>query len=230
MVIVKERDTPLEVNASSDLATESIKFNIGPGIVDTPTPTVTSTSTPTDTPTASPTPTDTPTVENTPTLTPTPEPTPLPPTSPPPPPVSFADLIYALVGMLLIGGIAFTLGGDRFSLEERVRPALFAVAIGLVGYIGYTIYARTYPESSLVMRGAAGHWVAPLVSLVFAIGAVVAWFLKPGRIFWEKDVERWQVYLRKRLGTYVTDGRWLAWLKAVALRDARRQGQNNRQD
>jgi hypothetical protein len=100
------------------------------------------------------------------------------------------DLAYALLGMLLIGGIAFSLGEERFSLEERVRPALVAIAFGLVGYVVYTMVALAFPHAEyvdfLVEQGAAGHWVAPLVSLLFAIGGMVAWYLKPGRIFWVK--------------------------------------------
>ncbi len=194
IVIIKERDTPLQVTASSKLAAQSATFNIGPGIVDTPTPTATPTHTPTHTPTPTSTATELPTPTHTPTPTveiiPTATPTPPPPLPPPPPPVNIVDLAYSLLGMLLIGGIAFTLGGDRFALEERVRSALVAVAFGLVGYIFYTMVARTFPDSAymsgVVQRGATGHWVAPLVSLVFAIGGVFVWHLKPGRVFWKK--------------------------------------------
>jgi hypothetical protein len=230
ITIVKERDTPLQVSASSDLATESITFNIGPGIVDTPTPTVTSTPVPTDTPTFTPSPTVEEPVESTSTPTPTPTPTPLPPLPPPPPPVSFVDLTYALIGMMVIGGIAFTLGGDRFSLEERIRPALVAVAMGLVGYIGYTILAMMYPEANVVMRGATGHWVAPLVSLVFAIIGVFAWFFKPGRIFWVQEVERLKKSFRQTwLGTQFADWGLLTGLNGTAG-NAGREGQDNGQD
>jgi beta-N-acetylhexosaminidase len=227
ITIIKDRDTPLQVSVSSDLAT-GMTFDIGPGIVDTPTPTAT--STPTETPTPTDTPTDTPTIENTPTLTPTPLPTP--PTSPPPPsPITLADLIYALVGMVLVGAIAFTLGGDRFSLEERVRPALVAIAIGLVGYIGYAILAIVNPQAGIIDRGATGHWVAPLISLVFAILGVVAWFFKPGRIFWVQDVERLKTLLkRSRLATYFTDGELLTRLKRVLNRNAGRESQDDGQN
>ena len=65
------------------------------------------------------------------------------------------------------------------------------MALGLVGYITYTIVAMTFPKTSymasLVERGATGHWVAPLVSLLFAIAGIVAWYLKPGRIFWAPE-------------------------------------------
>jgi len=230
ITIVKERDTPLQVSASSDLATESITFNIGPGIVDTPTPTVTATPSPTDTPTFTPSPTPEEAIESMPTLTPTPTPTPLPPEPPLPPPVSFIDLAYALIGMMVIGGIAFTLGGDRFSLEERIRPALVAVAMGLVGYIGYTIVAMMYPEADLVMRGATGHWVAPLVSLIFAIIGVIAWFFKPGRIFWVPEVERLKKWFRQTwLGAQFADWGLLAGLNSAAG-NAGGKGQNNSQD
>ena len=98
------------------------------------------------------------------------------------------DLIYALLGMLIIGGIAFTLGGDRFSLEERVRPALVAIASGLVGYIIYILIALSFPKAgmvgAIVTQGLVGHWVAPLISLLCAILGTVAWYLKPGRVFW----------------------------------------------
>ncbi|RME73931.1 MAG: hypothetical protein D6784_11010, partial [Chloroflexi bacterium] len=61
ITIVKERDTPLQVRASSGLAVQGVPFNIGPGIVDIPTPTPTPTPLPTPTPTETPVPTDTPT-------------------------------------------------------------------------------------------------------------------------------------------------------------------------
>jgi len=198
ITIIKERDTPLQVRASSNLAAQSVPFDIGPGIIDTPTPTATATSTPTPEP---PTPTPEP-------PTPTPEP-PTPTPEPPPPlptepasglgsskmatsrPVDILDLVYSLLGMGLIGGIAFVLGGDRFSLEERVRPALVAIAAGLVGYIFYIFIAMAFSRfgyvSIIVQQGIAGHWVAPLISLLCAIIGMALWYLKPGRIFWEEE-------------------------------------------
>jgi hypothetical protein len=76
ITIIKERDTPLQVRASSNLAVQSMTFNIGPGIVETPTPTPTLTPTPTFTPAATETPTPTPPFEPTPTLPLEPTPTP----------------------------------------------------------------------------------------------------------------------------------------------------------
>lgn len=184
--IIKERDTPLQVKASSDLAVQSVVFNIGPGIVDTPTPTATFTPFPTETPTITSTPTETP--SPTATSRPTSTPVPLPPSVPPPParPVNVIDLAYSLLGMVVIAGIAFTLGGDRLSLEERVRSALVAIACGLVGYVGYTILAMAMPRTgfvgSIVDEGAVSHWVTPLISLLCAILGTAVWYLKPGRI------------------------------------------------
>lgn len=184
--IIKERDTPLQVKASSDLASESVTFNIGPGIVDTPTPTPTFTPFPTETPTPSPTATMTPV------LTSTPEPTPTPTlalpvkSEPPVRPVDLLDLLYSLAGILVIGGIAFTLGGDRLLLEERVRSALVAIASGLVGYITYTLLtlwpARLAWFDIIFEQGANSHWVTPLISLLFAIIGTMIWYLKPGRV------------------------------------------------
>ncbi len=194
ITIVKERESPLQVTVSSNLAVQSVPFNIGPGIIDTPTPTPTFTPTPTEMPTPTPTLTPTPVVASSPT-----------PDAPAPTvepgfdwdrpgwagPVTFIDLAYALLGMVLIGGIAFSLGEDRFSLEERIRPALVAIAFGLVGYISYTMVVLAFPRSAyldfLVEQGAANHWVAPLVSLLFAISSMIAWYLKPGRVFWVKS-------------------------------------------
>jgi hypothetical protein len=195
ITIIKERDTPLQVRASSNLAVQSITFNIGPGIVDTPTPTPTSTPTPTFTPTPTATPTGTPTpgITVTPTLEATPVPTPPVIEDPPlpPRPVSFIDLAYSLLGTMLIAVIAFTMGGDRFSLEERVRSALVPIAVGLVGYIFFTIATLAFPESvyvqDVVRRNAVGHWIAPLVSLLFAVLGVLIWHLKPGRVFGKKS-------------------------------------------
>lgn len=194
IVIVKERDTPLQVRASSNLAVQSETYNIGPGIVDTPTPTPTWTATPTSTPTPTATPsvtatpvivTATPTIDLVPTTTPVPL-EPLPPAKP----VNLLDLIYSLFGAILIGGIAFTLGGERFPLEERVRSALVAVAVGLVGYIFFTIATMAFPHNGymehILSQSANGHWVAPLVTLLFAIMGVLIWHLKPGRVFWKE--------------------------------------------
>ena len=194
ITIIKERETFLQVRASSDLAVQAVPFNIGPGIIDTPTPTSTPTALPTNTPQPTPPPTRTPRPTQTP--VPTPEPTPTPmiglgPGSSLLRPVDVIDLVYTLLGIMVIGGIAFTLGGDRFSLEERVRPALVAIALGLVGYICYTIAAIAFDDSiymrSLIERNANGHWVAPLISLLFAVMGVIAWFLKPGRVFKIKE-------------------------------------------
>lgn len=194
VTIVKERDTPLQVRASSNLAAQSVTFNVGPGIIDTPTPTPTSTATPTATPTSTATPTLSPTPEDT--FTPTPAATatavPLAQLDPPFPatPVDLLDLVYAMLGSAVIGGIAFMLGEERFPLEERVRSALVPVASGLVGYIFYTLAARAFPDSpyiqTLVQQSATGHWVAPLVSVLFAVVGIIVWHLKPGRVFWRK--------------------------------------------
>ncbi len=194
ITIIKERDTPLQVRASSNLAVESVTFNIGPGIVDTPTPTPTATSTPTHTPTPTGTPTDQATPTPTATFTPEPTPTSAPVVEikplPPPDPVDLFDLIYSLVGVAAIAGIAFTLGGDRFPLEERVRSALVPIATGLVGYIFYTMVVRAFPDSEYVLQltrqGTAGNWAAPLVTLLFAVVGLLIWHLKPGRVFWKK--------------------------------------------
>lgn len=192
--IIKERDTPLQVRASSNLAVDSVTFNIGPGIVDTPTPTPTPTPTSTETPTPTATPTETPTpVIIVATPTPVIEPEPTPPAASLPPgasrPINIIDLTYSLLGMILVGAIAFTLGSDRFSLEERIRPALVAIAVGLVGYILFAIVAMMSPQSgylrTIVEQNATGHWVAPLISLLFAIGGMAIWYLKPGRVFWK---------------------------------------------
>jgi beta-N-acetylhexosaminidase len=184
--IIKDRDTPLQVRASSNLATQSVTFNIGPGIVDTPTPTPTFTPFPTDTPTS----TTTPTITSTPSATPEPSPTPdltsLSTLEPPVRPINYMDLVYSMLATLVIGGIAFTLGSERLLLEERLRSALVAVACGLVGYIGYALLVMTPARPSMfeviVEQGSTGHWVAPLISLLFAIIGTMIWYLKPGRI------------------------------------------------
>ncbi len=187
--IIKERDTPLQVQASSNLA-QSVTFNIGPGIVETPTPTPTFTPFPTETPTITPMPTETPIPTLTPEPSPTPTTQPLASVEPPARPVNVIDLVYSLLGVLVIAGIAFTMGGDRLLLEERVRSALVAIACGLVGYVSYTILALALPRTGfwgpIIEQGAVGHWVTPLVSLLCAIVGTVIWYLKPGRIFGSK--------------------------------------------
>jgi beta-N-acetylhexosaminidase len=183
--IVKERDTPLQVKASSDLASESITFNIGPGIVDTPTPTPTFTPFPTDTPMPTPTASISPTPSATPQPSATPTSIPAQTTGPPIRPVGSLDLAFSLLAALVIGGIAFTLGGERLWLEERVRSALVALAFGLVGYICYAILVMwpTRPAifEVIATQGASGHWAPPLITLLFAIIGTIGWYLKPGR-------------------------------------------------
>lgn len=194
--IIKELDSPLQVWATSNLAVKNVPFNIGPGIIDTPTPTPTFTPGPTSTST----PTVIPTETVIPTSTPEPSPTAtLPPrggSEPPPRPVNLVDLVYSLLGSLVIAGIAFTLGGERLLLEERVRSALVAIACGLIGYIAYTLLALLSSRSgwfgAIVDQGIASHWVTPLVSLLFAIVGTVIWYMKPGRIYrarWSKGQE-----------------------------------------
>ena len=69
-----------------------------------------------------------------------------------------------------------------------------AVAAGLVGYIGYILVAMSVPPTGSVGRiieqGMAGHWVAPLISLLCAILGMVTWYLKPGRVFWAEAGRR----------------------------------------
>lgn len=183
MIIFKERDTPLRVTASSNLAAQSIPFDIGPGILDTPTPTPTFTPTPTGTlaPTETPPPTSTP--KPTPTSTPKPTTTPAPLLGAPVKSVSGVGLVYTIVGALLIGGVGFVLGGERFSLEERVRPALVALAFALVSYSIYAVAGIIGYRATLVELGRENRGVAPLISLICAIVSMGVWFLKPGRIF-----------------------------------------------
>ncbi len=195
VTIVKERDTPLQVRASSNLAVQSVTFNIGPGIVDTPTPTASPTVNPTPTATSTPAPTITPVEADTSTPAPAVTATPAFNAESGGPfagsPVDALDLVYSLLGSLLIAGIAFMLGGERFPLEERVRSALVPVATGLIGYIAYTILARGFPDSAyiqlLAKENVGSHWVAPLVSILFAVVGVIVWHLKPGRVFWRKS-------------------------------------------
>jgi len=183
MKITKERDTPLRVSASSNLATQSIPFDIGPGFLDTPTPTAT--TTPMPSPTSSATATTTPTASPSPTVTASPSPTPIATPLPPTPakPVSGLGLFFTLVGALLVGGIGFTLGGERFSLEERIRPALVAVAFALVSYCLYAMAGFMGYGGEVVRQGSENVLFAPLISLVSAIICMIIWFLKPGRIF-----------------------------------------------
>ncbi|MDM8530836.1 glycoside hydrolase family 3 N-terminal domain-containing protein [Anaerolineales bacterium HSG25] len=202
-IIQKEIDSPLRVTASSHLAVQSRLFDIGPGLLDTPTPMPTPTPTPTAT--NSPTPTDTvvpptatptETATSTPTETPSPSPTETPsPTKTPtitptifvpistlPPPVSRAGLIYTIIGVVLIGVVGFLMGGDRFSLDERVRPALVAIAFGLSTYCFYALIGLTGYDLALVTLGRQYPLFAPLISILTAIICMIIWFSKPGRM------------------------------------------------
>lgn len=193
ITIIKERDTPLQVRASSNLAVQNIPFTIGPGILDTPTPTAsptaTATSTPTETPTLTPTTTATPTLAPVPSRTPTPtslgaDISPLAPSS------RMMALVYSLLGTMLIGGVAFILGEDRLILEKRIRSVLVAVACGLIGYISYLIFIMAFEDIQVLdvmVNGQPINYLgAPIASLVFALAGMVVWYLKPGRIRWRK--------------------------------------------
>jgi hypothetical protein len=72
-----------------------------------------------------------------------------------------------------------------------VRSALVAIAAGLVGYILYTILGMALPKTEymnmIIRQSATRHWVAPLITLLFAIVGVLVWHLKPGRVFWKTD-------------------------------------------
>lgn len=184
-LILKERDTPLRITASSNLAVRSMSFDIGPGILDTPTPIPTDTPLPTNTPS----PTGTPTVETVVTATPTdiiiPAVTPVGSNEPLANgnrPVNGLGLLYTLIGAVLVGSAGFALGNDRFSLEERVRPALVAIAFALVTYTLYAGMAVAGLSWAIVEQGAENVWVAPLISVLSAILCMVVWFFKPGRM------------------------------------------------
>ncbi|MDM8527881.1 glycoside hydrolase family 3 N-terminal domain-containing protein [Anaerolineales bacterium HSG24] len=196
-IIRKERDSPLRVTVSSHLAVQSRLFDIGPGILDTPTPTPT--STPIPTPTDSPIPTSTtipPTATSTDIATPSPTETSSPSPSPsftptatlpavipaPSPPVSAIGLLYTIIGVVSIGVIGFLIGGERFSLEERVRPALVAIAFGLSTYCSYALLGLLGYNGTIITIGRQSPFFAPSISVLVAIICMIVWFSKPGRI------------------------------------------------
>ena len=140
--VTLEREGVLQITATSDPAYSSRPLEVrleGEEVVfstPTPLPTPTYTSTPTPTPTATPTPTQ------------TPEPTatrvvevPLPPL--PEPRVTGADLLFALLGMSVAGGIVMTVvHRSQMRLNARTwsvpgRVALWSVVCGLAGYLFY---------------------------------------------------------------------------------------------
>jgi len=189
MLIVKERDTPLRVTVSSNLAVQSEPFDIGPGILDTPTPTPTPTNSPTPTgtipptttPTASPTPVDTPTIIPALTIALTATPT-IFPTIDNNKSVTPTSLIFAIFGSIVVGSIGFVLGGERFSLEERIRPALVAIACGLASYSIYASLGNLEYNNLLIEQGRLNEGIAPLISTIIATICMGIWFIKPGRL------------------------------------------------
>ncbi len=150
--VTLEREGVLQITATSDPAFNSRSLEVrleGEEVVF-------STPTPLPTPTHTPTPTPTPTATSTP--TPTPEPTAtaiveVPPPPPPEPRVKWADLLLALLGMGLAGGVAMVVAHrSQVGLNARARTspgrvALWSVVCGLAGYL---FYGLGLPGSSLV--------------------------------------------------------------------------------
>ncbi|MBN1139763.1 MAG: hypothetical protein JXM73_24540 [Anaerolineae bacterium] len=158
--VTLEREGVLQITATSEPAFNSrpLEVRLVGEVVQFVTPT------PTHTPTSTPTPTPTPTPTATPTSTPTPEPTAtvvvqvLPP-PPPEPRVKGVDLLLALLGMGLAGGVTLvTAWRSQVRLGTRVsnspgRVALWSLMCGLAGYL---FYGLGLPGSGLVASVSPG--------------------------------------------------------------------------
>ncbi len=189
ILIRKDRDAYLRVSVSSNLAVGLGGFDIGPGSpINTPTATITPLPSPSPTPTFTQTPLP-PTATLTVTPTPTPYPTMLPlPVKSVTRSITWIDLIFSFVGIMIVGLLGFFGGGARFLLEERIRPFLISLAFGLAGYIFYGFITYwAFPETGyqriIIEEGIKNHWLAPIISTMGSAIAVIIWFLKPGRLF-----------------------------------------------
>lgn len=139
-VVTLEREGVLQITATSEPAftTRPLEARSVGSTIEILTPTPVPSDTPT--PTVEPSPTFTPT----PTPTPEPTATPTPPVIPPPPPeprVQWLDLVLALLGMGLAGGLVTAVvrqvpHGARF-WDPPARSALWSAICGLVGYLFY---------------------------------------------------------------------------------------------
>ena len=182
--VTLEREGVLQIAATSDPAFNSRPLEVrleGEEVVfstPTPLPTPTHTPTPTPTPTATPTPTQTPE----PTATAVVE---VPPPPPPEPRVTGVDLLLALLGMGVAGGVAIAVvRRSQVGLTAGVRNmpgrvALWSVVCGLAGYL---FYGLGLPGSGFVagvspgLRGLLIGFGCGLLPLV-----AVAWMWIRGR-------------------------------------------------
>ncbi len=134
-------------------------------------------------------PTSTPTLEPTATVTSTPVPT-LTPTSTPPPPdtskleksywIGLSDLLLALVGVIVMGGVGYWTQrvrkrsgeADMDATSRAVRWGLWSVLAGLIGYVLYGLRA----PGSLWARTALGAWATLVVAMIFGVVPVLIGF------------------------------------------------------
>ncbi len=169
--ITVERTGRLEITAYSDPAFKSTTLAVTiqggePATIETvvPTPTPTHTVTPTPTPTSTPTPmpTETP--------SPTPTPTPVPPPPPPERRVGLGDFLLSLTGVMLVGGMGYTvLRRDEYRVLSRRLNAFLWATIGGMG--GYILYALGMPGADRLRS--VLHWAAaPLFCMVFSLLAL----------------------------------------------------------
>jgi beta-N-acetylhexosaminidase len=150
--VTLEREGVLQITATSDPAFNSRPLEVrlvGEEVVfvtPTPLPTPTHTPTPTPTPTATPTPTSTPKPTAT-AVVEVPEP------PPPEPRVKGIDLLLALVGMGLAGGVTMVVAHRNQALlgaRAWISPGRVALWSVLCGLAGYLFYGLGLPGSSLV--------------------------------------------------------------------------------
>ena len=183
--VILEREGVLQITATSDPAFNSRPLEVrlvGEEVVfvtPTPLPTPTDTPTPTPTPTATPTP------------TPTPEPTATavvevaaPP--PPEPRIKGVDLMLALLGMGLAGGVVMAVARSsqvRSSVQILASPgriALWSVVCGLAGYLFYGLGLPGSGFLASVSPGLRGLLIGFCCGLLPLLA--VAWLWVRGRL------------------------------------------------
>jgi beta-N-acetylhexosaminidase len=178
--VTLEREGVLQITATSDPAFNSRPLEVrlaGEGVLF-------STPTPLPTPTHTPTPTPTPTQTPTPTSTPEPTATAVVAVPPPPPPeprVKGVDLLLALLGMGLAGGVvmAATQRSQMHSSDRAWtspgRVALWSLVCGLAGYLFYGLGLPGSGFMTSVSPGLRGLLIGLSCGLLPLLGVAWIW-------------------------------------------------------
>jgi len=167
--VILERTGQLEISASSLSAQKSTTLVVTIQ-EDQPATIATVVPPPTPTPSPSPSPSPLPTVPS-PVASPTPLPTPV--SRPKKGGVGWADLLFSLMGALLLGGAGF-LSRPHRPLHLRLRNFLWIWTWGLGGYI---LYGLKLWEIGL-LQNVPPPWGALVTCLAFGLAAMGYWLLR----------------------------------------------------